>query len=530
LIYKHDHTTYLNRHIAITDVDTDGKPDIIFTSIDDTNLNIPASKVSVFRNGACLKPVVTPAGPLNVCAGFPLELSASIGSGVTYEWTNTTTNSTTTGTHSFSPTVTGNYVVKAVSESGGCSLLSNVVAVTISPGTAADPLPVNNGPTCVGQTMQLSISNNLGAGFTYEWSGPDNYTGTGLTPAPVTNFKLINAGRYYVDVKAASGCVARRESTLVEVIDLPDFKVGFSGSAVICSGDLKQLNVVPNAPGFSYQWYETTNGIVSGAVSATHTIGASGEYYYTATSTNPSCAVVTSAKSQLNVVTLPVPAFSMPATACKGSEVTFTNQSTFDSQGTANYAWTFGDGGVSNLQDPKHIYSNTGSFSVNLIVSYNGNACPVSITKTPLTITDAPTVSITTDLNKFEICPEEQLVLLVSGTFNSYAWSTGASTSTTTIDEAGEYSVTVLAPNGCELKAVRNITALPAAEVTIIATPEIIDEGQSVQLEATGIETFAWTPAETLSDANNIQPHSHAVSFNHLFCYRKRYQQLSCER
>ena len=498
-------TTFINRHIAVVDVDTDGKPDIVFTSIDDNNLNIPASKVSVFRNKSCMVPEITPTGPLHVCAGLPFVLKATVGGGVTYEWTNTTTSTTVTGTADYTPTASGDYVVKAISEST-CSKISNTVKVTISPGTAGDPLPINDGPVCVGQTLNLKISNDLGAGFTYEWSGPDNYSGSGITPPPVTNFRLVNAGKYYVDVKAASGCVARRESTLVEAIDMPEFKVGFTGSDVICSGNLKQLNVVPNSPGFTYQWYEKTSGLISGATGTSHTIGASGEYYYTATSTTPSCSSVTSASAKLNVVTLPVAAFSMPTSACKGSEVSFTNQSTFDNQATPNYSWNFGDGAVSNDKDPKHIYTSTGSFSVKLTVSYSGNACPITVTNPPLTITDAPAAVITTDLNKSEICPDETLVLLVNGTFTSYLWSTGATTSTLPIEEAGEYSVTVKATNGCELKASKTITALPGPEITIQAKPEVIDEGQSVQLEASGLETYSWTPAETLTDATLPNP------------------------
>jgi len=56
------------------------------------------------------------------------------------------------------------------------------------------------------------------------------------------------------------------------------------------------------------------------------------------------------------------------------------------------------------------------------------------------------------------------------------------------------------------LKASKTITALPGPELTIQAKPEVIDEGQSVQLEASGLETYSWTPAETLTDASLPNP------------------------
>lgn len=497
-------TTFINRHVNICDVDTDGKPDIVFTSIDDNNLNIPASKVSVFRNKACMSPVVTPPGPLNVCSGFALKLLATKGGGVTYEWTNETTSTTVTGTNEFTPTVSGDYSVTATSEGGNCKEVSNTVAVTISPGTALDPLPVNNGPVCIGQTLNLQISNDLGAGFTYEWSGPDNYQSTGLSPAPVTGFQLKNAGVYYVDVITSSGCVARRESTLVDAVDLPDFKVSFTGSALICQPDFKSLSVFPAVGGFTFQWYETNSGIITGATGSTLLRNTSGEYYYEATSSNPSCPVTESDPIQLTVVTPPVTAFSLPATACKGQEVSFTNQSVTDAQSTATYAWAFGDGQVSSDQNPKHIYNTAGPFSVSLSVSYPSNTCLVTLSK-PITITDAPAASIVNAGNTFEICPGATLVLGLNDTFTSYSWSTGENSPTITIDAPGEYSVDVTATNGCELKAIKEITELPAPVVTAAATPELINEGESVQLAASGLLTYSWTPAESVSLPNQAE-------------------------
>jgi gliding motility-associated-like protein len=498
-------TTYINRHLNVCDVDTDGKPDIAFTSIDNNTLNIPASKVSIFRNKTCMVPVVTPPGPLNVCSGMPLKLIATKGGGVTYDWTNETTSTTVAGTNEYSPTVSGDYHVMATSEGGTCKEVSNTVKVTISPGSAFDPLPINNGPVCIGQTLNLSISNNLGAGYTYEWSGPDNYTATGLTPPTVTNFQLKNAGIYYVDVRTSGGCVARRESTRVDAVDLPAFRVAFTGSALICQPGFKSLSVYPTVTGFTYQWFEKSTGAIAGATSSSLLRNTSGEYYYQATSSNPSCPVTTSETAVLNVVVPPVSAFTLPATACKGQEVSFTNQSTIDGQTTATYAWAFGDGNVSSDQNPKHTYTSANTFTVNLTVSYPSNTCPVSSSKS-ITITDAPAMSIVNAENKFDLCPESSLVLGVNDTFSSYLWSTGATTPTITVTAAGTYSVNVKAANGCDLKDSQDVAELPAPNVTASATPDQINEGESSQLSASGLLNYSWQPGESLSSTTDVEP------------------------
>ncbi|HTF16515.1 MAG TPA: FG-GAP-like repeat-containing protein, partial [Chryseolinea sp.] len=496
-------TTYINRHIGICDFDGDGKPDIAFTSIDDVNLNIPASKISVFRNKACMVPEVTPEGPLNVCSGYALTLTATMGGGATYAWTNTTTSTTVTGTNTFSPTVSGEYYVTATAEGGACVISSNSVKVTISPGTASDPDPQNNGPVCIGNALTLTAT-DVGVGFTYQWRGPGGYTGTGLSPAPITNFQASQAGTYYVDIIAGSGCVARTEETLVVAVDLPEFKVAFTGSALICQPDFKNLTIYPAVSGFTYQWYEKVAGAIAGATSTSLLRNTSGEYYFRATSSNPGCPVTESTHATLTVVTPPVAAFTMPSTACKGEEVSFTNQSTYDPQSTLSYAWAFGDGQASSDGNPKHIYATSSTFSITLTAAYPSNACANVATKT-ITITEAPAAIISTPGGNFEICPEASIVLSLTNTFSSYLWSTGETTPTITARETGPYSVNVTATNGCQLKAEQEILRLPVPEVTATATPDLVNEGETVQLAAEGLLTYAWTPVESIAEPDQAQ-------------------------
>ncbi|MBL7856431.1 MAG: VCBS repeat-containing protein [Cyclobacteriaceae bacterium] len=495
-------TTFINRHINIGDLDSDGKPDIAFTSIDDNNNSILASKVSVFRNKACMIPEITPSGPITICAGFPLRLFATVSGGTTYDWKLNGVTQVSGPNAFFDVTATGNYTVTAIAEGGTCSQISNSVTVNVGAGTASGiAVATNDGPACAGNTLNLSV-NNVGA-TQYKWTGPAGYTSTGLTPAPITNFKPENAGRYYVDIIVGT-CIAQRVSTLVEIIDIPDFQVGFTGANVICQGDNKTLSVLPNTSGFSYQWYKD-GSIITGSTSQTYVASTTGEYTAKVKLTlSAGCPEVQTAPVKLGVVALPVAAFTSPATACAGEKITFTNQSTSDASATATYAWAFGDGNVSTLKEPQHQYNIANTYNIKLTVSYSGS-CPVEQTKS-ITITAAPAVTITNPDNKYKFCAGEDLKLEVLGTFNNYLWSTSASTSSITVQEAGTYSVDVTATNGCVISASRLVETFPAPIIEITATPPQINEGESSQLAASGLLNYSWTPDETLSAPATATP------------------------
>jgi gliding motility-associated-like protein len=497
-------TTFINRHLNIGDVDGDAKPDIAFTSIDDNNNGIPASKISILRNTVCLKPDVTPTGPNTICAGFPLRLLTDVSAGTTYEWKNGA-SAVASGTNPFfDVTATGSYTVTAQGEGGACSLTSNAVTVTVDPGTTSGTaVPTNNGPVCVGSTLSLSV-NNVG-GTQYNWTGPDGYSSTGMTPATISNFQSKNTGRYFLDVVVGS-CIAQRVSTVVEAVAVPDFQVNIGGSAVVCPPATKTLSVSPNLNTFSYQWFEKTSGIIPGQTSATFNAPGSGEYYVQAKYTaNPSCATVETAPVKITFATTPVVAFTAPSTACMGQNVTFTDQSTTDPSATPVYLWDFGDATVSTAASPVHKYLTASLFTVKFTVSYTNGACTASLTK-GINIQPAPAVAITNPNNTFIFCPHDSLKLQVLGSFTSILWSTSETTSSIFVKSAGNYSVDVKTSAGCTLNATKEVTALNEPQVTVVADPSQIKEGETSQLTATGLNNYTWDATTTLSSSSISNP------------------------
>ena len=492
-------TTFINRYVRVSDMDNDSRPDLVFTSIDDNNLGLPASKVSVFRNENCIVPQVTPSGPLTICSGFTQRLEASVTSGATYEWLKDGVSLAPPGSNNFlDVTQTGNYTVSL--QEGSCSEVSLAVNVTVNnvpPLGAASISPVS--PVCLNGNLILAVAADVGA-TAYNWSGPQGYTGTGASVTR-TNFQPEFAGRYDLDVIVGT-CVAQQLSVLVEVVSIPDAGVQAEGSDIACSGSTKLLSFFPQVNGYNYQWAEAVAGNIPGANGSTYTASSSGTYFVKVTSVaNPSCAAITSASKKIRVVNLPVVDFSFPAQNCSGQTVTFTNASTYDldpADPVINYLWDFGDGTNTGVETPNHTYGAPGNYSVELTVSYRDESCPASLIK-DVAVIQAPVVQITNPDGKTSLCDGNQLVLEVQSGLDSYLWNTGETTSSILIDAAGTYSVEVV--QGCTLTDDIIINAEPAPVVTASATPNSTEQGGSVRLSATGLENYHWSPREFIADS-----------------------------
>lgn len=500
--YDAGHTV---QHLKIGDIDGDGKPDIAYA-------NRHGRDIYILRNKRCVKPRIFPEGPHSVCVGAPLQLSTTENPGSTYEWSKDSgIISTATGPQYTVPTSTdgpaANFTLK-ITGTDGCVETSAPVQVTVSNGTlgGSPNATYNNnaGPVCVGSPLELQI-NDVGADE-YRWSGPDNYSYVGTTSLnrspTINNFQAHQAGRYIVELVAGS-CVAGRDTVLVQAVLTPSFTINTGGSDVFCEGGTKTLSVAPTPSGYTFQWYETSAGEISGQTSSNYTATASGEYYVQAKYTG--CLETESQRASIREVDLPQADFEMPSTACRGSVVEFTNRSTSQAGEDVFYLWDLGDGNTSADGNVSHIYNSARSYTVTLTVSYEGNMCSNTATKT-LSVQNAPAVSVINPQNKYAFCPGDSLRLEVSpATFNSYTWSTSATSSFIIVKEAGTYTVEVTTA-GCTLQASKDVTVFENPVVTVVANPPLVDEGQSSQLSASGLEVFEWIPVETLTDATTANP------------------------
>ncbi|MBS1583536.1 MAG: VCBS repeat-containing protein [Bacteroidetes bacterium] len=129
---------------------------------------------------------------------------------------------------------------------------------------------------------------------------------------------------------------------------------------------------------------------------------------------------------------------------CPGEEVTLT------ASGTGPYLWSTGATGASINVDQAGQYT----------VETPGDPC---FTPGTVTITADVTVPTVTLSGRNTLCPGEEVTLTAS-TANAYAWSTGATTQSIMVSEAGSYTVTV--DNSCP-----GVVSAPV-DVEMLSAPE----------------------------------------------------------
>ena len=303
-----------------------------------------SDEVTVFVNSTPTVSI-TSNGSTAFCSGGSVGLIAT-SSASSYTWSNgALTPSITVNTN-------GNYNVTV--SNGSCTANSNFIAVTVY--TAAVTSITPNGPTtfCNGGSVILSAN----AGTNYSWS----------TGANTQTVSVTSSGVYSVSVDDANGCGTGTSSVVVTVNPNPNAPVVTAGGATsICIGDAVTLF---SDAADSYLWN-------TGATTASISVTTAGTY--SVTNYNSFNCGTTSSGIAI-AVNDPLADFTgTPTLVFIPNAVT-----TFSANTTGfppyNYAWSFGDGGISSSASPTHTYSSVAYRTVTLTVTDNTN-CSKTIVK-----------------------------------------------------------------------------------------------------------------------------------------------------
>lgn len=217
-------------------------------------------------------PVVSPAGPINICYNQSVTLDAGAGY-KSYTWSNGKTGQT------LKVEATGSYTV-TVKDNNNCYGTSQAVSVTVH--EPVDPVITIVGPTafCEGQSPTYL---QAPAGYSYQWQKGSNL----LSGATKQKYYPTTGGNYRVTITDNYGCTKKSESVNITVHSNPSTKITLptGQDKKICEGTETVTLTAKSCTGCTYQWKKNGSNI-SGATNISYTVSTAGDYSYKVTDAN----------------------------------------------------------------------------------------------------------------------------------------------------------------------------------------------------------------------------------------------------
>ena len=418
----------------------------------------------------------------NICAGGSINLTSSGANSYTWNpniWLNTNFGNSVIA----SPNSSITYFVTGT-DLNGCSNTDSI-NINIIPSLNVSYSP-SNPVTCDGE----SITINLQGASSYAWIPS---TGVSQTPAtPGTSFLVSpqTTTQYQIIATDNFGCV---DSLDIEITVLSKPSVGISSNLNICEGS--SIPIVATGAN-NYSWYPSTG--LSSTIGSVVTCSAitSTTYNVIGYASNGCTDTVQTTISVNPNPTLTT--FPNSITSCQGDTI-----SAFVS-GANNYIWSPSLGLNSNSSDTVLI-SLVSSLNYT-ILGIDSLGCSSSIDLN-VQVNPLPSISIMSSNNP--ICFGDQINLFANGGVN-YSWypasafnnNTGSIVSSIPSNNT-MYSVIGTDVNNCSNSDTMTIIVNPLPLVSVSPNISVICEGESVQLDAFGADSYLWTPALGLNTTVN---------------------------
>jgi gliding motility-associated-like protein len=357
----------------------------------------------------------------------------------------------------------GTYTVtQTVTNSHGCdSTITGTVIVTGIP--VADFV---YDTVCVGSaTTFTDIS--TGSPGNWLWDFGDGNTST---TGPVAQHIYLNPGTYLASeiVSGGSGCTDQ----MFHVVTVANtVQAGMTISNPVCESGIvtfTDASVVNNATITDWSWDFGDGSPLDTLQNTSHVYAVAGTYTVTLSVTvNSGCTSV--ATQTLIVNPLPVALYSV-TTACATQQSVFTDNSTGN---IVSWQYDFGDASGSVLQNPTHLYPNSGSYFTSLIVT-TAAGCSDTLAKA-VTVFAQPNAAFSTDVVCFgDTTHYTDLSTAIGGTINSWNWDFNDGNTSTQTNPSHEFvvvndsfmvSLIVTTLDGCIDTVTQLVTTKPIPEM-----------------------------------------------------------------
>lgn len=278
-----------------------------------------------------------------------------------------------------SPPSTTVYTVTVTDAPNGCTATGSV---TVSVGVPLGLSVSGSEIICPGVSIPVSATayGGTGSGYSYSWvpsAGLNNDTLASAiaTPTATTTYT----------VTLNDGCsLAVTATVLITVLPVPTPVISsdvLSGCVPLCVDFNDTSGIVPGSV-TGWRWNFGDGSPDSTSQHPSHCYSTAGTYTVTLTEMSPgSCTAVNASPYMITANPLPSALFTAPASSgIYTPEVQYTDHSTISFGPLASWSWRFGDplasasDDSSNLQNPSHRFSDTGTYCAQLIVT-SGAGC-----------------------------------------------------------------------------------------------------------------------------------------------------------
>lgn len=359
--------------------------------------------------------------------------------------------------------------------------------------------------------------------LSYAWDMGDG-TNTSTTTNPSLTY--ANDGSYNVELIATSdkGC---KDTTQGGITIYPTPNPAFTASEE-CLTDVTSFtnNTTISSGSFTNSW-NLGDGNSSSTAGPTHTYSGANTYSVKLISTSTSNGCKDSVTNSVTVNPLPSSIFSA-TNMCFGDTVPLTNSSTGNG---LSYKWYFDDGNTSTSQNPIHVYTNSGTYTISLVVTSNKGCTDSS--STSVTVATQPLADFTfSDDCVHNTITFTNATSVACGTVSKYYWDYGDGNTETITSltnpthkyaSGGTYNVQLVIElaNSTKDTAIKTITihAQPSANFNYSAACEgnlMQFTNTSSAQTSTTLKTFGWTFGDGGTSAlkNPTNTYSSSGSYN----------------
>jgi len=313
------------------------------------------------------------------------------------------------------------------------------------------------------------------------------------------NWTLPQPGFYSLTLDLKNGQVVKTVDSFVYVSSIPSLTLDVPvGDTSGCEERTLQLRAMDNANvGRSYVWWKdgvirsTDNSNTDRSILSLNPVSLSDSGSYAVVTSNNGCSD-TSNNIKVTVHPKPTANFSTDPMSeyCEAeNSVAFINSSTVSS-GTLTHSWDMGGDGTSSSMSPTHMFSDTGSYSVRLIVTSDRNCADTA--EDIVSILESPNAAFTSNYDS-TCLKGNSFTFSDASTFNgtlNLSWDLGDGNSSMAISPSHEYlnpglySVRLIAEglNSCRDTITRQVRVYPQIDQMFDHTNQAVNSSLCLSL------------------------------------------------